>query len=158
MLCFPLAQSIVDDPQPPIITQGLDDLRVQDGDSARLECSVDGCPKPEILWFREATLIQPSPDFLQFYDADNLCSLVIREVFPEDTGRYTMVAKNMFGTATCSTEIMVEENSALQPPGTGQSKGLQTTVNLAIYHHLHEMYAQFPTFVHYVLISLAFLL
>ena len=96
-------------PMPPEVIRVLNSQTVADGSMARLECSVDGNPKPNIAWFRDANLIQPSPDFMQFYDVDNQCSLVIKEVFPEDTGRYTMVAKNPFGTATCSAEVIVED-------------------------------------------------
>ncbi|ELT91012.1 hypothetical protein CAPTEDRAFT_86846, partial [Capitella teleta] len=94
-------------PHPPVIVQGLNDLKIRDGDSATLECRVEGNPEPSVVWFREASLIQATPDFMQFHEGDTY-TLSIREVFPEDTGRYTMVAKNPYGTATCSTEIMVE--------------------------------------------------
>lgn len=96
---------------PPEVVCALTSVTVLDGEPARLECSVDGNPKPNIAWFRDATLIQPSPDFMQFYDVDNLCTLVIKEVFPEDTGRYTVVAKNALGTATCTAELLVEDSA-----------------------------------------------
>ncbi len=94
---------------PPVVTQALTSLTVEDGSMARLECMVSGKPKPNIAWFHESTLIEPSPDFMQFYDNDNLCSLVIKEVFPEDTGKYTMAAKNTLGKAVCSAELLVED-------------------------------------------------
>lgn len=118
MALLPAPEEVKGQPSPPVITQGLNELTIRDGESARLECFVEGNPKPNVVWFREATLIQPSPDFMQFNE-ENLFSLVIREVFPEDTGRYTMVAKNAYGSATCSTEIMVEENLDLQMPVAG---------------------------------------
>ena len=43
------------------------------------------------------------------YDPDdNLCVLMIREVYPEDAGKYTVVAKNEYGVATCSAELTVK--------------------------------------------------
>jgi hypothetical protein len=103
-------------PQPPVVVHNLSDLKVRDGDSAVLECRLEGNPKPLVVWFREASIIQPSPDFRQF-EEDDKYTLSIREVFPEDTGRYTLVAKNPYGTATCSTELMVVENANLQNQG-----------------------------------------
>ncbi len=82
---------------------------VKDGSSARLECLISGDPKPNIAWFKESSLIAASEDFLQFYDDDNQCSLVIREVYPEDTGKYTVVAKNPSGVATSSADLVIEE-------------------------------------------------
>lgn len=43
-----------------------------------------------------------------FYDEDNVATLVIREVFPEDAGTFTCVAKNSAGFASCTSELIVE--------------------------------------------------
>ena len=71
------------------------------------ECVISGNPKPLIGWFHEVSVVEQSPEFMQFYDEDQLCSLVIKETYPEDTGRYTVVAKNKFGTATCAADLVV---------------------------------------------------
>ena len=93
---------------------------------ARLECRVTGRPPPVICWFRDSVRIEPAPDFLQFYDEeDAVCSLVIREVFPEDTGRYTVVAKNPAGTASCSAELVVLE---------GKASGLRQKGGYVLFH------------------------
>lgn len=42
-----------------------------------------------------------------FYDDDNVATLIIREVFPEDAGTYTCVAKNAAGFASSTTELTV---------------------------------------------------
>lgn len=43
-----------------------------------------------------------------FYDEDNVATLIIREVFPEDAGTFTCVAKNSAGFASSTTELVVE--------------------------------------------------
>lgn len=43
-----------------------------------------------------------------FYDEDNVATLIIREVFPEDAGTFTCVAKNAAGFASSTTELVVE--------------------------------------------------
>lgn len=43
-----------------------------------------------------------------YYDDDNVATLVIREVFPEDAGTFTCVAKNAAGFASSTTELIVE--------------------------------------------------
>lgn len=94
-------------PAPPEFIQPLHDQTVADGGRISLDCYVTGSPRPYIAWFHESSLIQPSTDFAQFYDADNFCSLIINDVFPEDAGKYTVVAKNPFGTVTCCAQVAV---------------------------------------------------
>ena len=109
---FPKSDTEVEvEPTEPDIRRPLESQTVQDGSTARLECMISGDPKPNVTWFKEAKVIQPSDDFLQFQDDDNMVSLVIREVFPEDAGRYLVVAKNSSGTASCSAELVVEEGN-----------------------------------------------
>ena len=43
-----------------------------------------------------------------FYAEDNTATLLIKEVFPEDAGLFTCVAKNVAGYATTSAELIVE--------------------------------------------------
>lgn len=43
-----------------------------------------------------------------FYDDNNLCALVIKETYPEDSGRYTVVAKSPAGTASATVDLIVE--------------------------------------------------
>jgi hypothetical protein len=46
--------------------------------------------------------------FQIYYDDDDVATLVIREVFPEDAGKFTCVAKNSAGFASSTTELIVE--------------------------------------------------
>lgn len=43
-----------------------------------------------------------------FYSDDNTATLVVKEVFPEDAGMFTCVAKNQAGYVTSSAELIVE--------------------------------------------------
>ena len=110
LICFlPVAaEKLEGQMQPPEVVKQLEDVHVQDGSMARFECSVTGNPRPGITWFRESSKLTPSEDFRMFYDDDNQCALVIKEIFPEDTGHYTMVAKNVGGTASSSADLFVE--------------------------------------------------
>lgn len=79
-----------------------------DGYTIQFECKVEGTPRPAITWFRQTQIIKPSQDFQIYYDEDNVATLIIREVFPEDAGTFTCVAKNTAGFASTSTELVVE--------------------------------------------------
>merc|ERR1712051_991640 len=70
-------------------------------------CKVEGSPRPQITWFRQTAIIKPSQDFQIFYYEDNKATLVIKEVFPEDAGTFTCVAKNCVGFASSSAELIV---------------------------------------------------
>ena len=69
---------------------------------------MEGCPRPQITWFRQTAIIKPSQDFQIYYADDNKATLVIKEVFPEDAGTFTCVAKNCVGYASSSAELVVQ--------------------------------------------------
>lgn len=79
-----------------------------EGFTVQFECKVEGTPRPQITWFRQTAIIKPSEDFQMYYDDDNVAMLIIREVFLEDAGTFTCVAKNAAGFASSTTELIVE--------------------------------------------------
>lgn len=83
-------------------------IHTADGYTIQFECKVEGFPRPQITWFRQTAIIKPSQDFQMYYDDDNVATLIIREVFPEDAGTFTCVAKNSAGFASSTTELTVE--------------------------------------------------
>lgn len=91
----------------PEVVAPLKSIQVPDGGQARLECQIHGTPKPTVTWYRDDQMIVNSEEFKIFYDEDNLCSLFIPDVYPEDAGRYTVVAKNELGTAETTAELFV---------------------------------------------------
>merc|ERR1711874_150193 len=92
----------------PKITEKVKSRRAPDGAQVEFVCKVEGYPRPQITWFRQTAIIKPSPDFQIYYDDNNMATLVIREVFPEDAGTFTCVAKNCVGFASSSAELIVE--------------------------------------------------
>ena len=92
----------------PKITEKVKSQKAPDGAQVEFVCKVEGYPRPQITWFRQTAIIKPSPDFQIYYDDNNLATLVIKEVFPEDAGTFTCVAKNCVGFASSSAELVVE--------------------------------------------------
>jgi len=72
-----------------------------------LECQISGHPTPLILWFREDYKIESSIDFQISYEF-GFARLVIREVFAEDSGRFTCTATNEAGTVSTSCYLLVQ--------------------------------------------------
>lgn len=95
-------------PTAPRFIEKLQPQHTPDGYTVQFECQVEGIPRPQITWFRQTAIIKPSQDFQMYYDEDNVATLVIREVFPEDAGTFTCVAKNSAGFASSTTELIVE--------------------------------------------------
>ena len=87
-------------------------LTIVDGQSACFECQVLADPHPNLAWFHEHRLLRESDEFVQEYD-DGHCTLLIKEVYPEDAGKYTVAAKNAYGTATCAAHLTVREGNAI---------------------------------------------
>lgn len=92
----------------PRFIEKLQPITTPDGYTIQFECKVEGNPRPQITWFRQTAIIKQSQDFQMYYDDDNVATLVIREVFPEDSGTFTCVAKNSVGYASSTTELTVE--------------------------------------------------
>lgn len=92
----------------PRFIEKLQPITTPDGYTIQFECKVEGNPRPQITWFRQTAIIKQSQDFQMYYDDDNVATLVIREVFPEDSGNFTCVAKNSVGYASSTTELTVE--------------------------------------------------
>nr|XP_015203118.1 PREDICTED: myopalladin isoform X1 [Lepisosteus oculatus] len=101
----------------PVFTKTLQDLTAYEGQLVVLECRIKGAPSPKVEWYREGTLIDDSPDFriLQkkprsMAEPEEICTLVIAEVFPEDSGTFTCTAKNKYGTVSSIAYLKVKGN------------------------------------------------
>ncbi len=99
--------SVEGEPIAPVFTEPLHTTKAKDGKPVTLQCLVEGNPKPTIAWFRQSTPIPESEDFELIHEG-NVASLTIKDVFPEDSGKYTCVAKNIAGVASTAAELLVE--------------------------------------------------
>ncbi|XP_055727978.1 striated muscle preferentially expressed protein kinase-like, partial [Salvelinus fontinalis] len=91
---------------PPTFESIMEDVDVHMGETPRLAVVVEGKPIPDILWFKDATLLCESSHITFVYD-DNECSLVLLNTSPEDSGVYTCTAKNLAGSVSCKAELTV---------------------------------------------------
>ena len=75
--------------------------------SFRFSVEFTGYPPPVIQWFREGFEIQTSRDF-QIMTTPTRSTLYIPEVFPEDTGMFTVKIHNQYGMAQCKAMLQVQ--------------------------------------------------
>ncbi|KAI4812565.1 hypothetical protein KUCAC02_023941 [Chaenocephalus aceratus] len=101
----------------PVFTKSLQDLLASEGQLVVLECRVKGVPSPRVDWYRDGTFIEDSPEhrILQKKprspaESEDICTLVIAEVFPEDSGMFTCTASNTYGTVSSAAALRVTGN------------------------------------------------
>ncbi|XP_061491148.1 myopalladin isoform X2 [Rhineura floridana] len=99
----------------PVFTKMLQDISASEGQLVVFECRVKGAPSPKVEWYREGTLIEDSPDFriLQkkprsMAEPEEICTLVIAEIFSEDSGSFTCTASNKYGTVSSTARLTVK--------------------------------------------------
>ncbi|XP_068582427.1 myopalladin isoform X2 [Cebidichthys violaceus] len=95
----------------PVFTKSLQDLLASEGQLVVLECRVKGVPSPRVDWHREGKTIEDSPDF-RILQKKGICTLVIAEVFPEDSGMFTCTASNNYGTVSSAATLRVKGNGS----------------------------------------------
>ncbi|MCL4124736.1 UNVERIFIED_CONTAM: hypothetical protein GTU68_027030, partial [Idotea baltica] len=93
---------------PPEFCPPLTPLRVMDGERVRFTCKVKAHPTPKISWFHNGRPIDHHREVKVMQTPDGKVGLLISEVFPEDSGDYTCVARNKAGEARCTTSLAVE--------------------------------------------------
>ncbi|XP_064273731.1 palladin isoform X5 [Passer domesticus] len=112
VLCRPFINMEEHELSPPLFTQKLRSQEVAEGNKVLLECRVAGNPVPDVRWFCEGKELQNSPDIQIHSESGGLHSLIIVEAFEDDTGRYTCLASNSFGSDSTSAEIFIEGASS----------------------------------------------
>ncbi|XP_046661140.1 obscurin isoform X2 [Homalodisca vitripennis] len=80
--------------------------------SGRIEARVIGVPYPEIKWYKDwQPLTSSSRIKIQHIEPD-LCILVINDAITKDEGLYSISARNVAGSISCSVMVRVEESEA----------------------------------------------
>nr|XP_006823021.1 PREDICTED: titin-like [Saccoglossus kowalevskii] len=93
---------------PPVFTQPLGDVVASEGDSVKLQCIIRGEPAPQIRWYREGALIEPSMDF-DIQQKGDMHTLNIPEVFLDDAGRFKCTATNSSGSKSTTCVLKVRD-------------------------------------------------
>ncbi|KFQ75715.1 Palladin, partial [Phaethon lepturus] len=98
----------------PMFTKGLQNIRATKGQLVVFECRIRTTPTLQVHWYREYDQIIDSADFRILRKKacssalpEEVCTLVITEAFPEDSGIFKCVAENEFGSAASSARLSV---------------------------------------------------
>ncbi|NXR48216.1 PALLD protein, partial [Hippolais icterina] len=91
----------------PVFTKGLQNIRATKGQLVVFECRVHSTPSLQVHWYREYDQILDSAEACSSAVPEEVCTLVITEAFPEDSGIFKCVAENEFGSAASSAHLSV---------------------------------------------------
>ena len=95
----------------PQFTQPLETVEVTEGSSATLECRVKGIPEPTVAWFKDGSSVADGKRYKTRFDGER-ATFKITTTELDDEGEYKCVVKNAFGSASCLSELLVNEANA----------------------------------------------
>ncbi|XP_054908979.1 myosin light chain kinase, smooth muscle isoform X2 [Poeciliopsis prolifica] len=99
----------------PRFIRRLSDLKVMDGSRVSMTVELSGEPPPLVMWLHDGQEVSESEDF-HLLKEENRYTLLIQEVFPEDTGAYSCRAWNQYGEDQTQARLTVEEpQDGVQP-------------------------------------------
>ncbi len=92
---------------PPSFVTGLKpELEVRDGTFLELRVQVKGDPDPQVTWTKDGAALSSS-EILEVKCKNGAASVTIKEVFPEDAGKYSCKATNTKGSVETSCKLAI---------------------------------------------------
>lgn len=92
----------------PQFTMRLRDRRVQCTYPVRLTCQVLGIPQPTIQWHKDGIQLIED-ERIAFMQEDQFSTLEISRTYLEDSGQYTITARNELGSVSCHCNLIVDK-------------------------------------------------
>lgn len=106
----------------PKLIEKLQNVDVNVGKTAIIDCVCEGDPEPDCDWFFEGKLIKDEGRFRYLFEKDDVIGLEIRKVTVEDEGEYKVVAFNKSGEVTSKCELLVNDPSKKSSPKKTETK------------------------------------
>lgn len=92
------------------------DVTVDVACPVKLNCTVVAYPEPEITWTKNDTIELETNDMYNITCKSHLCTFEILSASKDDTGIYTVTAKNDNGSVSCSAKVTVRNESKVGVP------------------------------------------
>lgn len=74
----------------------------------KLQCDIGGRPAPDVEWFKNGERFEGTR-VIKIDNVAGLCTLKIKNVKPEHSGKYKCVARNNAGSAETATEVKIRK-------------------------------------------------
>ncbi|XP_014794001.1 PREDICTED: myomesin-1 isoform X2 [Calidris pugnax] len=108
---------------------GLPDVvTIQEGKALNLSCTVWGDPTPEVSWLKNEKAFVSDANCILKYESGKNVSFIISTVSTHDSGKYSLVVKNKYGTETSDVTVTVICVSGQTDTAQGQDQN-NTTVS-----------------------------
>ena len=125
---------------PPSFLSGLNpNMEIIDGTRLELKVSVKGDPLPQVTWTKDGKDLA-SNDIIEVKYKNGVALVIVNEIYPEDSGKYTCKATNAKGSVETSSTIKVTPKVSKAIANGGASSGSQTQPR--IYQHLQSRVAK----------------
>uniref|UniRef100_A0A8C5FD30 Myomesin 1 n=1 Tax=Gadus morhua TaxID=8049 RepID=A0A8C5FD30_GADMO len=87
---------------------GLPDVvTIQEGKDLNLTCNISGDPVPEVTWLKNEREIVSDDHLLLKFESGKFASFIITKVNSDDSGKYSILVKNKFGTESGEFTVSV---------------------------------------------------
>ncbi|XP_056440362.1 myomesin-1 isoform X1 [Gadus chalcogrammus] len=89
---------------------GLPDVvTIQEGKDLNLTCNISGDPVPEVTWLKNEREIVSDDHLLLKFESGKFASFIITKVNSDDSGKYSILVKNKFGTESGEFTLQVTQ-------------------------------------------------
>ncbi|XP_076828245.1 myomesin-1 isoform X2 [Brachyhypopomus gauderio] len=93
------------------VAGGLPDVvTIQEGKALNLTCNISGDPVPEVTWLKNDRELVSDDHFILKFASGKFASFTITTVNTNDSGKYSILVKNKYGTESGDFTLNVVEN------------------------------------------------
>uniref|UniRef100_A0A673GXA5 Myomesin-1 n=1 Tax=Sinocyclocheilus rhinocerous TaxID=307959 RepID=A0A673GXA5_9TELE len=93
------------------VAGGLPDVvTIQEGKSLNLTCNIWGDPVPEVTWLKNEREMVSNDHYILKFESGKFASFTITSVSTSDSGKYSILVKNKYGTESGDFTLNVIEN------------------------------------------------
>ncbi|XP_039610769.1 M-protein, striated muscle-like isoform X2 [Polypterus senegalus] len=92
------------------VVGGLPDVvTIQEGKSLNLTCNIWGDPVPEVTWLKNERQMVSDNHYILKFESGKFASFTITSVTTQDSGKYSIVVKNKYGTESGDFTVIVTQ-------------------------------------------------
>ncbi|XP_062850088.1 myomesin-1 isoform X2 [Trichomycterus rosablanca] len=90
------------------VAGGLPDVvTIQEGKALNLTCNISGDPVPEVTWLKNEREMVSDDHYILKFDSGKFASFTISKVNSNDSGKYSILVKNKYGTESGEFTVSV---------------------------------------------------
>nr|XP_057915304.1 M-protein, striated muscle isoform X6 [Doryrhamphus excisus] len=94
------------------VAGGLPDVvTIQEGKALNLTCNISGDPVPEVTWLKNEKELTSDEHCILKFESGKFASFTVTAVNTSDTGKYSILVKNKYGTESADFTLEVTEGT-----------------------------------------------